>query len=109
MGQSNIGRVRGYRDMENKRFRKVTQLDEAGCCFFTIVLNEDGTFYKYSFDVEMEESAHYEFSREQEKELRALLREFRSWMKLEMILIEYLADHSADELVAVMEQLTVEK
>lgn len=98
MDNKKAGTVRGYRDIEQKKFRKVMQLDEVGQYFFTIILNEDGTFDKYSFDVEGETSVRYEFFREQEKELRTLLREFRSWMKIENILLEYVEQHGGQAL-----------
>ena len=39
MDNKKAGTVRGYRDMENKKFRKVMQLDEDGQYFFTIILS----------------------------------------------------------------------
>lgn len=105
--ENNIGKVRGYRDIELKKFRKVTQLDAEAHYFLTIVLNEDGTFDKYSFDVNVDGAVFYEFDRDGEKELKKLLRVFSPWEKIETVLIQYLAQHSGAELESIVQQVAV--
>jgi hypothetical protein len=88
LNKKGIGNVKGYRDVERKQFRKAMQLDENAQYFFTKILNEEGSFYKYSFDVK-DGDRRYEFGKNQEADLRTVLGELRSWIKLGEIFIEY--------------------
>ncbi len=107
--ENNIGKVRGYRDIESKKFRKVTQLDAEARYFLTIVLNEDGTFDKYSLDVKMDEDVCYEFDHEGEMELKKRLHVFTPWENIQTVLIQYLAQHSGEELESIVQQIAVKK
>ena len=102
---SEVGKVRGYRDVELNKFRKVMQLDEAGHYFYTIILNGDGMFDKYSIDVKKDDEVHYEFGRELEKELRNQLHEYRSWIQTPDALIEFLKANNGTEQERIMHQI----
>ncbi|MGM9567309.1 MAG: hypothetical protein ACI3W6_03930 [Clostridia bacterium] len=90
-----------------KIFRRTYQLDETGTVFLSSDMNEEGTFTKYSLDVEAKNDAHYEILPEQMERLWQLLKEEMSQKYLPDPAVScayYLQHHEVRDLIALLEK-----
>lgn len=99
-------------DPSRKIFRRTYQLEETGTVFLSSDMDEEGTFIKYSLDVEAENEAHYEILPEQMERLWRILKEEMSQKYLPEPAVAcayYLQHHEVRDLIALLEKDETDK
>lgn len=85
-------------DQSMKKWRLRVQLDKVRLWFLSVFVHDDGSFDKYSLDLEAANDCHYEFV-EEEKIRKALYAPGDENQYFHEILIRYVQQHGGDALL----------
>lgn len=96
-----VGERYAYHDSVMNKYRLVVQLDETREYFLSVFIQEDGSFEKYSLDIERASDSHYEF-REEDEIREKLYAKGDEGQYLDVILIRYISQYGGDKLLSLI-------